>query len=125
MLNEFFVGRVSLFQNGNPDKNGNMPVIIVPVAGKCPNRNVISGTVAANMGLDLDKTYLFSVREVDPDEEYGRRFVFTPVSELSGSEVLEASFKLGPGTLLNVSEPESNKTNTGTENVEAKKTLLQ
>jgi len=107
MFNSFIVASVAIFKQGDLDKNGKEPVILVPIAGTCPNRNVLSGTVAENMGIETGKTYLFSVREAESDPEYGRRFVFTKVNELSGAETLDVCLKLGPATMLDASESTS------------------
>lgn len=107
MFTGLCVAAVNTFNKGNADVNGLMPVILVPVAGQLPNRNVLSGTVAANMGIEPGKTYLFQVREGEADPEYGRRFVFTKLQEMSALEILDASAKLGLGKIFSVDEPET------------------
>ena len=116
MFNSFIVASVAIFKQGDLDKNGKEPVILVPIAGTCPNRNVLSGTVAENMGIETGKTYLFSVREAESDPEYGRRFVFTNVNELSGAETLDVCLKLGPAVMLDASE---NAAQTATKEIDA------
>ena len=99
---------VNSFAKGNADINGLMPVILIPVAGKMPNRNVLSGTVASNMGIEVGKTYLFQVRETEPDPEFGRRFVFTKLHEMSAMDIVETTAKLGQGVIFSV-EPETSE----------------
>lgn len=105
MINELFIGRVGVFTNGEPDKNGLEPVIITPIFGKCPNKNVLSGTIAKNLGIEAGKTYLFSVRETDPDEVYGRKFVFLAIQELTALEIMAISKEMTRGELITVTEP--------------------
>lgn len=106
-FNSIVAATVSQFNNGKADKNGLMPVILIPVAGRIPNRNVLSGTVADNMGVEIGSTYLFKVTEVEPDEQYGRRFTYTPLAKLGVIEILEAKTKLGDGLIFSVDESES------------------
>lgn len=106
MINEIFIGTVSTFVNGEVDKNGLEPVIISPVLGRCPNRNVLSGTIAQNLGIEAGKTYLFNVSEIEPDPEYGRRFIFTKLKELTAQEIIESVGKLKPRQLITVDEVE-------------------
>lgn len=94
-MNGMIVASVNYFSQGSLDKNGKQPVILNVVAGKCPNRNVISGTVAESMGIEVGKTYLFSVREGEPDATYGRRFIFSKLSELRGIEIVQSSKEVG------------------------------
>ncbi len=101
-FNGIVAATVSQFNSGKADKNGLMPVILIPVAGRIPNRNVLSGTVADNMGVEIGSTYLFKITEVEPDKEYGRRFTYTPLSKLGVLEILEAQQKLGDGIIFSV-----------------------
>lgn len=108
-FNSIAAATVAQFNNGKADKNGLMPVILIPVAGRMPNRNVLSGTVADNMGIKVEETYLFKVTEVEPDEEFGRRFNYTPLAKLGVIEILEAQTKLGDGSIFSVDEKEESK----------------
>lgn len=126
MFTGLCVAAVNTLNKGNADVNGLMPVILVPVAGQLPNRNVLSGTVAANMGIEPGKTYLFQVREGETDPEYGRRFVFTKLQEMSALEILDASAKLGLGKIFSVDEPETAKGAEPTEKAQTKaKTIIE
>lgn len=78
-----------------PDVNGLNPVILVPVAGKCPNRTVLSGTVSKNAGFEVGKSYLAKVQETEPDATYGRRFTFTKLSEAGMMDIIQGEKALG------------------------------
>ena len=90
------------------DKNGLKPIILTPVAGKIPNKMVLTGTVAQNLGIEVGKTYLLSYRERSEDQipeaarQYGRAFVYTKLAELSALEILQATEMLGPAQVIDV-----------------------
>lgn len=98
------IASVNDFTNGTPDKHGKAPVILNVVAGKCPNRHVLSGTVAENMKIEVGNTYLFNVREGAEDAEYGRQFVFNKLKELSVHEIVSAASTLGEAQMFDVAE---------------------
>lgn len=101
-FNGMIVASVNAFTKGEADKNGKNPVILNVIAGKCPNRNVLSGTVAENIGIELGKTYLMSVREGEPDATYGRQFVYSKLSELKGVEIIQTAKEVGPSSVFDV-----------------------
>lgn len=68
--------------NAKPDKNGKNPILLVSIAGKMPNRAVISGTIAENSGFEVGKKYMVSYTEGEPNV-YGRQFSFTNEGEVS------------------------------------------
>ena len=72
------------------DINGNLPMLLACVAGVMPSRSIINGTVALNMGLDANKTYLIQYKEGESDAEYGRQFNFTNLGQVSVLEILSA-----------------------------------
>lgn len=88
------------------DKNGLLPVMLQCIAGKMPNRNVLSGTLAERAGFEIGKTYLAQVREQGIDITFGPAFTFTKVSELKGVEIVDAIRKIGNPEILNVERPE-------------------
>jgi hypothetical protein len=90
MFNSIIVATVNKFNNGEEDKNGKLPVILNVVAGKCPNRNVLSGTVAENAGFEVGETYLIQCREIEPSEEYGRQFVYNKMKSLDVVNILDS-----------------------------------
>ena len=104
MFTGMIIASVNYFNQGSPDKNGKNPVILNVVAGKCPNRTVLSGTVAENMDIKVGKTYLFTIREGQPSEEYGRQFVFGKLKELDALEIIDAATKIGSAQIFDVSE---------------------
>ena len=84
------------------DSNGMLPVILNIVAGKSPNRNVLSGTVASKAGFQPGKTYLAQVTETAPDEKYGRQFNWLVLKELAALEIVDAQIKLGAAHMFEV-----------------------
>ena len=108
-FNGMIVASVNAFTKGEADKNGKNPVILNVIAGKCPNRNVLSGTVAENIGLELGKTYLMSVREGEPDATYGRQFVYSKLSELKGVEIIQTAKEVGPSSVFDIAAEHSSE----------------
>lgn len=102
MFNGMIIASVNRYNQGTTDKNGKEPVILNVIAGKCPNRTVLAGTIAETMGIEIGKTYLFSVREGNPDEQYGRRFVFSSLKELQAMEIIEGQKMLGVSEVFSV-----------------------
>ena len=90
-FNGMIVASVNKFSNGKADKNGLEPVILNIVAGKCPNRTVIAGTIADSIGIEVGKTYLFSITEGKEDAQYGRQFVYNKLKELTAMEIVTAA----------------------------------
>jgi hypothetical protein len=86
------------------DKNGHYPVILQVFAGKAPNRIVISGTVAINGGLIPGKSYIAQCREQEYNEEYGRQFIWTALSEMSVMDILTAPKALGKPFVFSADE---------------------
>lgn len=90
-----------------PDKNNNMPVMLQCIAGKMPNRNVLSGTVAGRLGIEIGKSYLMQVRETGFDKFYGADFTFIRVKELiTAKDVIDACESLGKPQIINIPRPE-------------------
>jgi len=103
MFNSNVLIKVNPFQNGKTDKNGKDPVILQVVAGKCPNRMVIAGTVAERAGFEIGETYLANVRETEPSDEYGRQFRWSVIAPVSGAiEVLDIQERLGEPVVFDV-----------------------
>tara|TARA_R110002060_G_scaffold37860_1_gene48968 strand:- start:408 stop:758 length:351 start_codon:yes stop_codon:yes gene_type:complete len=90
----------------SPDKHGKMPVILNVIAGQCPNKRVVAGTIAERNGFITGKAYLFQATEGEPNAEYGRQFNFTAVKEATLMEVVEAGKLLGPAALLDATTEE-------------------
>lgn len=107
MLNTMFVATVVAFQGttenpASPDKNGKMPVLLDVVAGQCPSKRVISGTVAERNGMKLGSAYLFSAKETESDDTHGRQFNFSAVKEATLMEIVQSSQLLGPASIIDV-----------------------
>jgi len=82
--------------NGKSDKNGNFPVILSVISGKCPQKRVISGTIAGNSSMEIGKTYLFEYTEGEEHPQYGKQYNFTKVSEpLKALEIIQVAKELG------------------------------
>lgn len=65
------------------DKNGLLPMVFVPLAGKLPNKSMfISGTIADREGMLPNKMYLIQVTE-KPSNQYGRQFQVNNLGEVS------------------------------------------
>ena len=106
-FNEMIVVTATTFSGTTtPDKNGLMPIMLQCMAGKMPNRNVLSGTIAERAGFEVGKTYLVQIRESGVDKVFGPAFNFIKVSELSGLEVIDAVKKLGAAEILSVDRPD-------------------
>jgi len=119
MFNSIIVATVNRFNNGEEDKNGNLPVILNVIAGKCPNRNVLSGTVAENAGFEVGETYLVQCREIEPSDEYGRQFVYNKMKVLDVNNILDSIEKLQKAEIFAV-EGTTTRTNVTSPQVEEK-----
>lgn len=109
-FNSLFIATVRPFNGSTespaqPDKNGEMPVILNVVAGKAPNTRVLSGTVAKSAGFIAGKSYLVNSTEGEPDAEYGRRFTFDATKELDAMEIINVADKIGPAVIVDVMQP--------------------
>lgn len=112
-----FVATVKSFNGSNErpaeaDEKGHMPIILDIVAGSCPNKRVLAGTVAMRAGMLVGKTYLCKVEEIATDK-YGRQFRYGTVTELGVSGVLRSIKLFGPPTVIEVVENESELTKSG------------
>ena len=110
-----FVATIKPFRGSNlrpseEDKNNLTPILLDVVAGSCPNKRVLSGTVAKRAGMIEGNAYLCKYEEIDPTE-YGRQFRFSTVVQLGPSEIIEAVVSLGMPTIIEVvkNEPEMTK----------------
>lgn len=108
MLNEMIVVAITPFSGTtSSDKNGEFPVMLQLLAGKMPNRNVMSGTVAQRAGIEVGKTYLMQVRQQGTDKQFGEDFTFTKISELkTGKDIIEASRELEEPRIVTINRPE-------------------
>lgn len=95
---------VSQFQGkeAQADVNGLNPIYLTPIAGRCPNRNVLSGTVAKSAGFEEGKSYLAKWTRLEDDPDYGVQYGWTKVQEISDPlAVINAEEKLGAGLIFN------------------------
>lgn len=108
LFNEMIVVAVTPFSGtDSSDKNGENPVMLQCIAGKMPNRNVLSGTVAQRAGFEVGKTYLVNVRKNGTDKIFGEDFAFIKVKELvTGKDIIESVKDLGSAQILTIERPE-------------------
>lgn len=108
MFNEMIVVSVTNFSGTTtPDKNGKSSVMLQCIAGKMPNRNVLSGTVAERAGFEVGKTYLVQCRERGYDQVFGTDFTFVKIQELtSGLDIIKATKELGAPEIITIGRPE-------------------
>jgi len=108
MYNEMIVAAVTNFSGTTtPDKNGEAPVMLQCIAGKMPNRNVLSGTVAMRAGFEVGKTYLVNIREQGFDTTYGPDYTYIKIQELvTGLDIIQACKALGEPQVFYVERPE-------------------
>lgn len=93
---------VKEFGRESLDKNGKQAIILIPVAGKMPNRNIIAGTTAEREGFEIGKTYLVSCREVDAND-YGRQFQWSKITHVDNPlHIIEATKSLGDAAIYDV-----------------------
>lgn len=112
-----FVASIKAFNGSNErpaeaDENGHMPIIIDVVAGSCPNKRVLSGTVAMRAGMIIGKNYLCKAEEVD-ETDYGRQFRFSTVVQLGIKDLLGSIKLFGAPKLIEVVENEPELTKSG------------
>ena len=112
-----FVATIKAFNGSNirpseEDKNQLSPIILDVVAGSCPNKRVLSGTVAKRAGMIEGNTYLCKYEEIDATE-FGRQFRLSTVMQLNAIEILEAINSLGMPTIIEVVKNEPDLTKSG------------
>jgi len=105
------VVKTEVFGKGSPDKNGLMPVILVPVAGKIPAKFVLSGTVAKSNGFQVGKTYLTQWVAGKVDEQYGQTYNYKCLAEIDDPiQIIELMHRLGDAEVLKEKEVEVTET---------------
>lgn len=119
MFNGLIIASANNFSQGSADKNGNNPVLLNVVAGRCPNRNILAGTVAQNNEIEVGKTYLFQVRETEPSEEYGRQFSYQKLKEVTAMEIISATKDLGAAVIFDAGVAETTPAAASVDNAEA------
>ncbi len=110
-LNEMIVVAITNFNGtSTSDKNGKYPVMLNCIAGTMPNRNVLSGTVAENLGIEVGKSYLMQVRETGFDKLFGRDFTFVKIRELeSADDTVRTCKDLGKPNVIRIDKPDGFK----------------
>ena len=103
MKTSMFLATVASYNSNSAtqDKNGLMPVLLDIVAGICPSKRVIAGTVSKNMELQEGVTYLFKFTRLEDDPKYGSQYAFTKISAVHDiMQILQATQALGDATLI-------------------------
>lgn len=101
--NGLFLGAVCNYNSNNAslDKHGLAPVIIEALAGSCPNKRVISGTVAKNMGIEVGSTYIFKFTMLEEDPEYGSQYSFLSCGLIDDPmKILDIEERLGSANII-------------------------
>ena len=104
-MNNLVIVAVSAFngKEAKPDVNGLESVYLTPIAGKCPNRNVLAGTVAKSAGFEEGKTYLAKWTRLEDDPVYGAQVGWTKIQEVTDPlAVITATTQLGEGETFDV-----------------------
>lgn len=92
--------------NYKNNKNGDSPLYLNVIAGKFPNRNLLDGTIAKNMGVNAHETYLFSIKETEEDVVHGRRFSWTIVRKVTAiSDIISGPMLLGKAEKVVIYKP--------------------
>ena len=98
-----FAAKAAMFngKSAKANKNGDFPVVLVVLAGACPKKRVIDGTVFTNMNIEMDTNYLFSFSAGEIDTTHGQEYNFTPVVEIvSVMDNIKIIQELGEPVLL-------------------------
>ena len=88
--------------NGNADKHGEAPILLNVLAGKAPNRNIISGTVAIKNGFEIGKMYIVQITEGKESPQYGRQFNHNKISEVKVTEMVDIMKGFGAAIIFDV-----------------------
>jgi hypothetical protein len=94
-----FVASCKMFNQGEPDEQGKMPMVLVPTAGTSPRGiNVISGTSAELQGFEAGKCYAVVANErevyVKDSGEKVRSFDFNAIGQMTAMEAMLAGAQL-------------------------------
>lgn len=93
------------------DRNEKEPIALTILAGQYPQgRTILSGTVAENLGIENNKTYVFQVRETEAND-YGRQFIYEAPQELKVMERIEAVAAMGNPVGISVENTPAAKEN--------------
>lgn len=108
MFNEILMVKITPFSGtSTPDKNNKMPVMLQCIAGKMPNRNTISGTVAERAGFEVGKTYIVQCRQRGFDDIFGEDFTWLPIKELTeGLDIAKCIKEFGKPEIINIPKPD-------------------
>ncbi len=90
------------------DKNGKMPLMFIPIAGKYPSiKQVNSGTFCERKGIEVGKVYLVRVLFRGESLVHGKDYDVEPLQEItSGLEMIKLTQELGQGEVIQIGKPE-------------------
>ena len=97
---DFAVVKAVLLENGKADKNGLEAILLEPVAGRMPQKRVISGTIADRQLFENGKCYMVAIEQLPDDAQYGEQFRFNNLGLLSGLELMKTCKELGKGLVV-------------------------
>jgi hypothetical protein len=89
--------------NIHNNKHEKTPLYLNVLNGEYPNKNIMDGTVAEDQEVEVGNCYLFQIKEIEKNEEYGRQFAWTKIGlSLTAMEVVQLSPLLKDAKMINV-----------------------
>lgn len=82
-------------------KDGQIHVKYYAVAGCIPNRHIVAPIIAQNAGFEIGNKYEVDIIETDPDDVYGRRFIFQNCG-IWNKSAKAAKLEYGEGKVMQV-----------------------
>lgn len=101
---DFAVVKPVLLENGKADKNGLEAILLDVVAGRMPQKRVISGTIADRQRFEVGKCYLVAIEQLPDDPQYGEQWAFKNLDHLQGRELMATCKDLGKGIVVKSGE---------------------
>lgn len=110
------------------DKNGLLPIVFTPLAGKLPSKSMfVSGTIAEREGMLPNKMYLIQVVEGNKSDLYGRQFRVSNLGEVTALDFATKNkdfvASLGAASVFNVEEEPATAKISTAEEMEEKETF--
>jgi len=102
MFNSIVLVNATAFNSGKLDKNGESPILLNVLAGKAPNRTVISGTIAKRNGFEIGRLYMVQITERETDAQYGRQFNINKIADATVADMFTALTSLGKAEMFDV-----------------------
>lgn len=125
-FNELSLVKTVLYQGTDTaDKNGKMPIMLLPISGKFPSlKQVNSGSLCERKGVEVGKVYLVRTIFKGTSLVHGADFDWEPLQEItSGLEMIKLTQELGEGEVVFFDKPEiSEKYNRSGTAIESERT---